>query len=128
MRCVLFFFLMLVLPGVVVAADVAASKAVVPVPETPREFVYDEHGQRDPFWPLVTAGGAIVTYETSFSVAEMTLEGIVTDGQGGIAIINGIVVEQGGQFGAYRVEKVEQDKVTLMQNGQTSILRLKKEE
>jgi hypothetical protein len=92
------------------------------------EFVYDEHGQRDPFWPLVTAGGAVVTYDTSFAVSEMTLEGIVSDGQGGIAIINGTVVEQGKQFGEYTVEKIEQDKVILIKDGQTSELRLKKEE
>ncbi len=101
---------------------------VVAEPSVDEGFVYDEHAQRDPFWPLVTAGGAIVTYDTNFSVSEMTLEGIVSDGDGGIAIINGTVVEQGQRIGVYLVEAIEQDKVSLVKDGQVSILRLKKEE
>ncbi len=107
----------------------ASANPTEPVaPASEAEFVYDEHSQRDPFWPLVTAGGAIVTYETSFAVAEMVLEGIVSDGEGGIAIINGTVVEQGKLFGMYTVAKIEPDKVTLVKDGQVSELRIKKEE
>ncbi|MEI6438115.1 MAG: hypothetical protein WCO69_05140 [Candidatus Omnitrophota bacterium] len=103
---------------------VAVSSAVTVEPE----FVYDDHAQRDPFLPLVTAGGAVVTYDTSFAVAEMTLEGIVSDGQGGVAIINGTVIEQGKPFGLYMVQKIERDRVILVKDGQISELRLKKEE
>ena len=115
------------------AAAAGPTGASVPVPLTPlpahqEDFVYDDHAQRDPFWPLVTAGGAIVTYETNFAVAEMILEGVVSDGEGGIAIINGTVVEQGKMFGSYMVEKIDQDKVTLVKDGQVSELRIKREE
>ncbi len=112
-----------------------APKAVPAVINTPmilppleEAFVYDNHAQRDPFRPLVTASGAVVTYDTSFAVAEMVLEGIVSDGDGGIAIINGTVVEQGKLFGQYIVEKIDPDKVILVRDGQPSELRIKKEE
>ncbi len=89
---------------------------------------YDDHAQRDPFWPLVTAGGAIVTYDTNFAVAEMVLEGVILGGDGGMAIINGTVVEQGKTLGAYLVQKVEAERVVLIKDGQESVLRLKREE
>ncbi|MBF0388026.1 MAG: hypothetical protein HQL20_09280 [Candidatus Omnitrophica bacterium] len=130
--CVLFSFwlaLPLVLaanaPGAPVSVAPAEPLVLAPVEE---DFTYDDHAQRDPFWPLVTAGGAIVTYDTNFAVTEMVLEGVVTDGDGGIAIINGNVVEQGRQFGMYTVTRIEQDKVTLVKDGQVSELRIKKEE
>lgn len=91
-------------------------------------FIYDEHARRDPFWSLVTPTGAIVTYDTTFSVSEMMLEGIVSDGQGGVAIINGKVLEQGKAIGGYEVFRIEKDKVILLKDGQESVLRLKKEE
>ena len=112
--------LLLLLPGVG-ALPAAAQNAG-------DEGLYDDHAQRDPFWPLVTSGGAIVTYDTNFAVAEMVLEGVILDGKGGIAIINGTVVEQGSNLGSYLVQKVEADKVILVKDGQSSVLRLKKEE
>ncbi|MBF0594209.1 MAG: hypothetical protein HQL22_04510 [Candidatus Omnitrophica bacterium] len=135
-RAVFLFIIFVVLSALPPAAGAAVATAPS-VPEMPvkadlpalePDFVYDDHGQRDPFWPLVTAGGAIVTYETNFAVTEMVLEGIVSDGDGGIAIINGTVVEQGKQYGMYTVEKIDPDKVILVKDGQTSELRIKKEE
>ena len=91
-------------------------------------LVYDPHGARDPFLPLVTPGGAIITYETEFAVSEMALEGIVSDGAGRIAIINGNIVEAGKMIGLYTVQAIEQDRVILLKDGETSVLQLKKEE
>jgi hypothetical protein len=92
------------------------------------KFVYNDHGARDPFWPLVTAGGALVNYETNFTVSEMTLEGVIEDGRGGLAIINGTVVEVGKPIGQYTVKMINPDRVILEKDGQTTELRLKKEE
>jgi hypothetical protein len=92
------------------------------------EFVYNGHGARDPFWPLVTAGGALVNYDTTFSVNEMTLEGVIEDGSGGLAIINGMVFEVGKSIGEYVIRKISPDGVILEKDGQTTELRLKKEE
>jgi len=93
-----------------------------------REFVYNDHGARDPFWPLVTEGGALVNYDTNFTVSEMTLEGVIEDGRGGLAIINGTVVETGKHIGQYIVQKIRPDGVILEKDGKTIELRLKKEE
>jgi hypothetical protein len=91
-------------------------------------FIYDPHGARDPFLSLVTAGGAMITYETEFVVSEMALEGIISDGGGRIAIINGNIVESGGKIGLYTVQGIEEDRVILLKDGETSTLQLKKEE
>jgi hypothetical protein len=91
-------------------------------------FIYDAHGMKDPFLPLVTAGGAIITYDTDFAVSEMVLEGVISDGGGRIAIINGNIIEQGKMIGLYTVQNIEQDRVILLKDGETSVLQLKKEE
>jgi hypothetical protein len=105
--------------GLVMASAAAAEEV---------EFVYNDHGARDPFWPQVTEGGALVNYETNFTVSEMTLEGVIEDGSGGLAIINGTVVEMGKHIGQYIVQKIYPDRVILEQDGKTIELRLKKEE
>jgi len=92
------------------------------------DFVYDPHGMRDPFLPLVTAEGAIITYEMDFSVSEMTLEGIISDETGNVAIINGNIVEQGKMIGLYTVERIDADRVILLKDTEESVLQLKKEE
>ncbi len=91
-------------------------------------FVYDAHNARDPFLPLVTAGGAIITYDTEFAVSEMALEGIVSDNGGRIAIINGNIVELGKMIGFYTVQDIQADRVILLRDGKVSVLQLKKEE
>ena len=110
---------MFILCGLVIASVAWAEEA---------EFVYNDHGARDPFWPLVTAGGALVNYDTNFTVSEMTLEGVIEDGRGGLAIINGTVVEVGKRIGQYIVQAINPDRVILEKDGQTIELRLKKEE
>jgi hypothetical protein len=91
-------------------------------------FIYDDRGERDPFWPLVTAGNALVNYDTTFTVSEMVLEGVIEDGRGGMAIINGTVVEVGKTIGGYVVQKITPNRVVLEKDGQTTELSLKKEE
>ena len=56
MKCVLIFCCMLGL------ASVWAEEA---------PFVYDEHGKHDPFLPLVSASGAVITYETDLTTNDM---------------------------------------------------------
>ena len=94
----------------------------------PEDPAYNEHGQRDPFLPLVTEGGAIVMYDANVAVTEMALEGIVTDGKSGLAIINGNVFAPGQRVGAYVVTAIGTDHVDLLKDGQVSVLHLKKEE
>ena len=91
------------------------------------DFVYNDHGQRDPFWPLVSSGGAIVNYDSNFSASELILEGIIADGKSRLAIINGNIVEEGKKIGFYMVQQIFTDRVVLMKDGQTTVLRMKKE-
>ena len=89
---------------------------------------YDAHGQRDPFEPLITAKGESRDVVAGGPASELVLEGIILDGQGGQAIVNGEVLEPGKTLGEYTVQKIEPDRVVLMKDGQEIELRLKKEE
>ncbi len=92
-------------------------------------FVYNDHGRRDPFWRLVTAGGAILNYDTNFVIADMTLEGISYDAGGqSMAIINGMTFKLDDHMGGYTITKIEPKKVTLVKEQATFVLELKKEE
>ncbi|NTV29390.1 MAG: general secretion pathway protein GspB [Candidatus Omnitrophica bacterium] len=92
------------------------------------DFTYNDHGQRDPFWPLVSSGGAIVNYDSNFSASELVLEGIIADGKSRLAIINGNIVEEGKKIGFYTVQQIQADRVVLVKDGQSLVLRMKKEE
>ncbi len=91
-------------------------------------FIYDPKGARDPFLPLITPAGAIITQETDFMVSDMVLEGIVSDGRGRMAIINGSLVQEGGTIGLYAVQRIDADRVILLKDTEISVLQLKKEE
>lgn len=92
------------------------------------QFVYDAHERRDPFWSLITSSGTIVNYDTDFSATELTLEGTII-GQGkDLAIIDGNIVEKGGQLGQYQVVDIKVDSVVLQKGQQMVELFIKKEE
>lgn len=91
-------------------------------------FVYDNHGKNDPFFPLVTVTGAVITYDPAdMNVGDLILEGIVADKTGmNAAIINGKIVSAGDAVGSYVIESVGIDEVNLIQGDQKSVLKLKK--
>jgi len=41
--------------------------------------LYDDHGRRDPLWPLVTSSGAVMNYESEVFVCDLVLEGIIAE-------------------------------------------------
>ena len=89
-------------------------------------FVYDDHGKRDPLWPLVTPGGGIMSYETDFLISDLNLEGVVVgEGEQNLAIINGRIVKEKDQIGQFVVLQIKRDKVILLQDEQEFELRLK---
>ena len=93
----------------------------------PSEFVYDEKGIRDPFWPLVSPSGTIVSYGNDISISDMILEGIITDAQkGSIAIINGNVVKEKDKIGSYIIQRIETEMVLLKKDQETFKLYLPK--
>jgi len=94
-----------------------------------QDFVYEDGGRRDPFWPLVTAGGAVINYdERELSASDMTLQGIVRGEGGNVAIINGRIVKQGDMLGAFKIDRIESAFVVLDNGQERNELRLQKEE
>ena len=90
-------------------------------------YAYDDHGARDPFWPLISASGTIVSYGQDLSVSDMVLEGIVSDGNGNYtAIINGVIVQAGDMVGLFKIERIEAKKILLSKGNETFELNLKK--
>jgi hypothetical protein len=89
--------------------------------------LYDDHGKRDPFAPLVTPSGAIVSYESDLTVADMNLEGILMDPKGkSLAIINGKILRPADQIGPWRVDVITGEHVELIKDDQRVTLKLKK--
>lgn len=90
-------------------------------------FVYDDHGKRDPFVPLVSSAGMVVTYDEDLSVNDLVLEGIVADATGNnAAIVNGKVVKAQDQIGPYVVDLIAVDHVEFLKGSERYILKLKK--
>src|ERR1700679_3446554 len=78
-------------------------------------FVYDDHGKRDPFVPLVSSTGMVVTYDEDLAVNDLVLEGIVADASGNnAAIVNGKVVKVHDQIGPYVVDVIAVDHVEFL--------------
>lgn len=90
-------------------------------------FVYDDHGKRDPFVPLVSSSGMVVTYDEDLSLNDLVLEGIVADASGNnAAIVNGKVVKAHDQVGPYTVDVIAVDHVDFLKGTERFTLKLKK--
>ena len=91
-------------------------------------FVYNSKGKRDPFMPLVTSEGYIISVEEELFASDMNLEGIIFDVQGrSLAIINGKVVKVGDNIGSYTILEIGQTKVILAKEAEKYILELKRD-
>ena len=94
-----------------------------------KPFVYDANGKRDPLWPLVGAAGKVITYDSDFMLADLTLEGVMSgDGDSGIAMINGKIVGVNDKIGQFVIVQIHANEVVLRKGEQLFTLRLKKEE
>lgn len=90
---------------------------------------YDDKGRRDPMWPLVGASGAIISYSNDVSYDDILLEGIVSDHNGFIAIINGNIVKKGDiLFDNFLIQDVKENAVVIKKDAETFTLILNKEE
>ena len=82
--------------------------------------LYESHGKRDPFIPLVTA-----TMKSSSSnllgidnFDDLAVEGVVYDPKhGSVVIVNGTILKEGEEFGNVKVIKVKENGVRFMING-----------
>jgi len=90
-------------------------------------FVYDDHGKRDPFVPLVSSIGLVITYDQDLSVNDLDLEGIVADPSGNnVALINNKIIKINDQVGPYVVNAIALDHVEFLKGTDKFILKLKK--
>lgn len=93
-----------------------------------RQFIYEEKGKRNPFIPLVTSDGRILSLDQE-AQSELRLEGIIYDKiSGSYAIVNQAIVRVGDWVGDYQIFKIEESKVIFLKNGQATEVEFKKEE
>lgn len=97
--------------------------------EKEEKFVYDSTGRHDPFIPLVTKEGFLVTLESRGEFEDIRLEGIIYDEKGlSYAIINSNIVKTGDTFGDVMILKIEKNRVVVSKNGQILAVELEEED
>ncbi|MFH0827329.1 MAG: hypothetical protein V1923_05560 [Candidatus Omnitrophota bacterium] len=80
---------------------------------------------RNPFMPLVTSDGRLISLDREKAKSDLIVEGTVFDKYGrSYAVVNSLVVEVGDTIDDFRVLKVEQGKVTFMKDGQTKVVEV----
>jgi hypothetical protein len=91
-------------------------------------FLYNEHGKMDPFAPLVTPRGDLISYDQQIIAATvMNLEGLLIDAKGNNwASVNGKIVKVNDQVEGYKVETIANDHVDLIKGQERLTIKLKK--
>lgn len=112
----------------VCAALMNAAAYAQPGTSAQENDVYADQGRRDPLWPLVTTSGMIINYDKDLFASDLTLEGIMLEPAGNLAIINGMIVGEQDTIGMYVVQKIEPNAVILLRGDESVTLKLKKEE
>ena len=94
------------------------------------DLVYDSHGRRDPFVPLVSATSKQVAGLVGVESAEdLQIEGIVYDPKkGSIVIANGTVLREGEEAGPVKVIQIRPNEVIFTINGQEASRSIYQEE
>ena len=88
------------------------------VAQAGEEGLYNTHGKRDPFVPLVTTATRVSSGLVSVeNVEELNVEGIVYDPKGSVVVINGTVLKEGEELGAVKVLKIKPDGALFSVNG-----------
>ncbi len=97
--------------------------------EAQKDFVYNDHGKRDPFWSLLGNRGAILNFDNDIQASDMILEGILVEpNAGSVAIINGNIIKVGDKVGFFIVKEIQVNVVILAKGQEIVTLKLKKEE
>jgi hypothetical protein len=90
-------------------------------------FVYNEHGKKDPFSPMISSSGTLIPYDNEISESDISLEGVVLDAKGNnLAIMNGKIVKAADKVGAYTVDTIASDHVNLVKGDERLTVKLKK--
>lgn len=92
-----------------------------------KPFVYNENGKKDPFAPLVSTTGVVMTYDSEISSSDMVLEGVVADATGhNLAILNGKIVKTGDKISSYIVGTISVDQIELINGQEHLTVKIKK--
>lgn len=85
--------------------------------------------RRDPFIPLITPAGFLMSVEPQQKNAALRLEGVTYDPNGGsIAVINGQLLQVGDEISDAVVISIEAARVTVIQDNKKIDLELRREE
>lgn len=115
----LFLWILLVTFGMILCASAVAQE----------EVAYDSNNKRDPFVPLVTGIGSQASGLYGIEqIDEIALEGVVYDPRGSVAVVNGLVLQEGDEMGNVKVIKIESDGVLFSLNGTETFKSLYQEE
>jgi len=119
MRTVVVISIILCAAACAVCVDVMGAK----------ESLYDAHGKRDPFVPLIGIDrGPVGSLDGVMSIEDVRLEGIAMGGQGKmIAILNGEMVKEGLVSGLLQVKSITPKKVVISVGGKEGTLTLPEE-
>ena len=92
--------------------------------------VYDPHGKRDPFMPLVTLATKVSSGLLGVeNIDEIVVEGIVYDPKkGSIVIASGSVLKEGEEFGNVKVVSIKPNGAEFSINGVQAFKALYQEE
>jgi hypothetical protein len=92
-------------------------------------FVYDSHGKRDPFVPLVgTDKPTILKLSEITSIDDVRLEGVAIGAKGEMAaIINGEILKANDQMGSITVKSITRAGVALAMGSKIYQLKLPEE-
>lgn len=82
-------------------------------------YVYDSHGKRDPFVPLVgVKAAAVSSLEDIMSIEDVNLQGVAAGARGKMfVIINGEMLKEGETVGRLTVKKISKSGVKLVIDG-----------
>lgn len=95
-------------------------------------FVYNDHGKRDPFVPLLGIKKATIGksgIEGISSVGDVKFQGVARDSKGNkIAMLNGEMIQVGQTVSQVTLIKIEDDVITFTIDGETYSLSLYEKE
>ncbi len=92
------------------------------------QFIYDSKNKKDPFIPLVTSDGYILSFEPLHEAGDIRLEGIIYDNNSkSFAIINGQVMGIGDKIGSFEILNVYSNGVEFLQGSKKIRIEIKED-
>lgn len=89
-------------------------------------YVYDSHGRRDPFVPLLgVTSGSIGSLEDIMGIEDVSFQGFAVDSAGRkVVVLNGEMITEGRTIGRLTVKKILRNEVILIIDGSEHTLNI----